>query len=1069
MRHRFTSKSALHCLLSSAFWVFLASTASAADDKPRCVLHLTDNGFVPGELRGSDDLKAIHWRSPLFASTLDFPLNAVKAVHYEMVGQPPAPHGEFCFELVDDDFLYGDLLELTDDDVILASARLGRIRLRRDRVRRLYRYAGADSIYLGPSGFIGWKDKATTREWRDDGGQLQTDKPGASLFGDLGLPDKATISFELSWQDKPDFVIALGVDERDAAAPRGVHFEVWDDDLVAVVESAREADVTSIQKVGSGPGRVRIQAHLDQSQGRLILLSSGGQPVATLNARSKKPVIGSGLRLTNGKGDVRLEYLRIARWNGQPPRDAQEDQQRIHRKDGTIAYGRVSAYDPKAKQFTLQEGATKTVVSQDAVAELFLATPPPVAKPPANPPASKPPTKSTSSPFKITDELIEDYVIKDGEIRGLLSTISGVKERLTKLRAIAAAPDALPENKETAAAVKKLEQQIEQRKVQLRPVIRQKLEAIRDMKPDEPEILGDKGRPQPSAVDKPSPAPLTGPSDGTVRCSLRDGQRFSGTLSRIENAHLTLTAPNAREPLRVPLVELRSLIMPRRDQPPARFSGGKSGRLEMDGLSLKGCLVGGGETPEASCLVWRPEIGLNASPLVRGPSGRVVYREAPEAPKAGVAQPRTAMGQVFVQQAGGVVVRPVMVMGNVRGTAQSAPKEPQSTLPGSGKPALHLRSGDTIPCEVISMDDKGVTLKTPISATTFVPNEKIKSIELIAMWGSTQVDDTKRDRLLTLPRLQKDAPPTHLICSKNGDFLRGRVLEMNEAQMKVEVRLENKMIPRDRVAQIIWLHADELTGKPAVASPGELGQKTRVQSLRQNGDRLTFFADKADLEQISGKSEVLGPCQVALAEVDQLLFGTFIEQSAAMLAYHLWKLHHATEPKFVQAGEGDAANGGVAGIDSPLVGQPAFAFKLDMLDGAKFDLAEHKGHVVVLDFWATWCGPCMESMPMVDEVVRSFAGQQVELVTVNLEEQADRIKSTLGRQKWKVAVALDRDGVAAAKYAVTAIPQTVVVDREGKIVRLFIGGGKNAAEALRTALQELTDTKPPATTATPPK
>ena len=847
--------------------------------------------------------------------------------------------------------------------------------------------------------------------------------------------------------------MALGVDERDATAARGVHFEIWDDDLVAVAESAREADVAAIQKVVSGPGRVRIQAHLDQTQGRLILLSSGGQPLASLNARSKKPAIGSGLRLTNGKGDVRLEYLRIARWNGQPPRDAHEDQQRIHRKDGTIAYGRVSAYDPKAKQFTLQEGANKTVVAQDAVAELFLATPPPVAKPPTSPPDSKQKAKPTPSALKVADELVEQYLLKDAEIKGLLSTIAGVKERLAKLRSIAAAPDTLPENKETAAQIEKLEQQIEQRKVQLRPAIRQRLESIASV---------DKVAPQVAAADKSSARPPSVPSDGKVRFSLRDGQRLSGTLSRVEDAHLTLSVPSVREPLRVPLVELRSLIMPRPEPPPTRFSGGRSGRLEMDGLSLRGSLVAGSEAPQISCLVWR--FGTRSQfqrALVRGTSGRIVYREAPAAPKANVAQTRTAGGGVIIQRA--------VVVGIGRNAVQSAPKEPHSLLPGSGKPALHLRSGDTIPCEVITMDDKGVTLKTPISATTFVANEKIKSVELVTIWGSTQVDDTKRDRLLTLPRLQKDAPPTHLICSKNGDFLRGRVLEMNESQLKVEVRLENKMVPRDRVAQIIWLHADELTGKPAAPSTGELAQKTRVQTIRQNGDRLTFFADKADPEQISGRSEVLGPCRVALAEVDQLLFGTFIEQSAAMLAYHLWKLHHATEPKFVQAGDGDAANGGVAGIDSPLVGQPAFAFKLDMLGGAKFDLAQHKGHVVVLDFWASWCGPCMESMPMVDEVVRSFADKQVELVTVNMEEQADRIKSTLDRQKWKVAVVLDLDGVAAAKYAVTSIPQTVVIDREGKVARLYIGGGKAIAESLRKALQELTDPKPPATTVTPPK
>jgi peroxiredoxin len=102
----------------------------------------------------------------------------------------------------------------------------------------------------------------------------------------------------------------------------------------------------------------------------------------------------------------------------------------------------------------------------------------------------------------------------------------------------------------------------------------------------------------------------------------------------------------------------------------------------------------------------------------------------------------------------------------------------------------------------------------------------------------------------------------------------------------------------------------------------------------------------------------------------------------------------------------------------------------------------------------------MQSMPMVDEVVREFADRGVDLVAVNMEEQAPLIKSTLERHKLKVQVALDRDGAVAAKYSVTAIPQTVVIDREGKVVRLFVGGGKQTADALRAAIKELIEGKP---------
>ena len=75
-------------------------------------------------------------------------------------------------------------------------------------------------------------------------------------------------------------------------------------------------------------------------------------------------------------------------------------------------------------------------------------------------------------------------------------------------------------------------------------------------------------------------------------------------------------------------------------------------------------------------------------------------------------------------------------------------------------------------------------------------------------------------------------------------------------------------------------------------------------------------------DDFGNEREVLGPCRADLDEIDQLLFGTFIEKSAAKLADPLWKLHQATEPKFVQADSDSSADGRLTGIESPLVGQP---------------------------------------------------------------------------------------------------------------------------------------------------
>lgn len=919
MSLRIPSPAVLRLLLVSLVGIGLAAAAPAADRPASPVLHLANDGFITGEIQRSENPDVLFWRSPLFATPFEFPLNTIKAVYYPAPIPLPKPTGEYCFELLDGDAIYGELLKLTDEEVELDSPRTGRLHLHREHVRRFYRWKGADAIYLGPNGLAGWKETAPTPQWRDDGGQLSTDKAGASIFADLGIPEQAVIEVELSWKGKPNFILALGVNERDAAGQHAFHLEVWDGELVVVGESARDADVASVQSIGPGEGQVRVQAYLDQKQRRLVLLSRNGQALATLNLNAKAPQIRSGVRLTNTTGDVRLQHLRVTRWNGLPPREGKGDQARLHRTDGSIVYGRLESYDPKTKEFTIRDGTMVTTVKHDVIADVFLA--PPQA-------------------------------------------------------------------------------------------------------------------PEKAAADVPP---------RTLRVVTVEGARFSGTLARIEDAHLTLNCPGVKEPVRLALAELRSLIPLRAAVGPnAPAGGGRPGRLELEGLNLKGRLVDGGDKAGPGCLAWHPDLSRNACPLLPGASGRIVYREPPPP------QPAT-LPNAPVEVRRGMAVNGVLIQ-----RAEVVQRTKPVPAPATGRRSMHLRSGDTVPCEVLAIDEKGVTLKTPLSDATFVAHEKIKSVELVPTRDTPQLEEAKRNRLLTLPRMHKDTPPTHLICSKNGDFLRGRLVSMDEEKLKIEVRLETREIPRDRVAQIIWLHPDELTGQKAAETPSAAPRENRVQAMHADGNRLTFVVKKANASTIAGVSDVLGACRANVADVDQFLFGTFIEESAAKLAYHVWKLHHATEPKFVQAEGSAAADGRLTGLESPLVGQPAFAFKLDRLDGGRFELANQKGRVVVLEFWATWCGPCLQTMPLVEEVVREFADQKVELIAVNLEEQPEKIKAMLERHKLKLPVALDRDGVIAARYAVTAIPQTVVIDRDGKVARLFVGGGKKTAEALRAVLQELT-------------
>ena len=148
------------------------------------------------------------------------------------------------------------------------------------------------------------------------------------------------------------------------------------------------------------------------------------------------------------------------------------------------------------------------------------------------------------------------------------------------------------------------------------------------------------------------------------------------------------------------------------------------------------------------------------------------------------------------------------------------------------------------------------------------------------------------------------------------------------------------------------------------------------------------------------------------------------------------------------SGEDEQTNGAA----SPLVGKPAPDFEIDLVGGGRFHWSDYRDKIVVLDFWASWCGPCMQALPQVDKVAREFAGQDVCLVAVNLQETSDQVKQTLERLHLETKVGLDTDGTVAKKYGTTAIPQTVIIGRDGNVARVFVGGGSRFDEALRLAL-----------------
>ena len=142
--------------------------------------------------------------------------------------------------------------------------------------------------------------------------------------------------------------------------------------------------------------------------------------------------------------------------------------------------------------------------------------------------------------------------------------------------------------------------------------------------------------------------------------------------------------------------------------------------------------------------------------------------------------------------------------------------------------------------------------------------------------------------------------------------------------------------------------------------------------------------------------------------------------------------------------------------EHPMVGKAAPDFELDLLDGGKVKLSDHKGKdIVILDFWATWCGPCRRALPVLINVAGEYADRGVVFYAVNLRESPELIKAFMKGNELEMTVALDQSGRVGGLYGVTGIPQTVVIGKKGKIEAIHSGFGGGTKAQLERELDAI--------------
>jgi peroxiredoxin len=124
----------------------------------------------------------------------------------------------------------------------------------------------------------------------------------------------------------------------------------------------------------------------------------------------------------------------------------------------------------------------------------------------------------------------------------------------------------------------------------------------------------------------------------------------------------------------------------------------------------------------------------------------------------------------------------------------------------------------------------------------------------------------------------------------------------------------------------------------------------------------------------------------------------------------------------------------------PLVGGPAPAFKLEAIDGQVVKMSDLKGQFVILNFWATWCVPCVKEMPEFQKAHQSL-NQKVKIIGINLAESKEQVNDYIRGKGYSFPILLDGYGNVSQEYEVLHLPVTFFITPDGVIREKIFGGG----------------------------
>lgn len=816
-----------------------------------------DGRLVPAPPTDSGGRTTLLWRSPVFTAAFEFQLDEIVGIRF------PRPNGRgvegaWRIMLHGGDVLTADLEAIDGERVTVAfggGRRPQRLRIERTAIDRLVRVdRGAAGGFVGPGGLAGWEQRPADA-WTERAGGIRSGVRGAQVSRDVGGATRAVYDMVLAWQGQPACRVAVAAGAAGESDAYQVEmFSVAEDatpELLLVREESDRAASEPVPETAPAaevPRRLRVVVFVDQEKGRLavVLPERSPEPAADVTIA---PAVGrrpSGrFRLASG-GDIALESLRVTEWIGDQPTLERREQPVVVRRDGTRIAGALDPLAAGANEVLVRGATGDMPVPMADVREILF--------PDAAAAAVRPPVVRATC--GAGDVLGGDLVRIDDDAVWLRR--DGIDESV-----------GLP-----GAAITALESR--QRRAEPRP------------------LPGRVGRLRVAGLD--ARGAVVSVADGigwqplgsVAASGLTPGPACGGVLDYVERQG---DAPD------IDAGEVGGLGAQVNENGDGFFvivMMRDDGAAAIDGRIQPGDRIVAVAPEKGSRFVETKGLELEmVMNLLRGRIGTPVRLKV-------TANDGTEPREVDLVRRTIHVVDGDVLKAALAAHARLAPGESSVEGQDADFPALaFLRTGDVLPCAVEVIDADGIRIRTPLGDASkrevvAVPAALVQAVELTPSAASRGIDKARLERLLTLPRMQRANPPTHLLRLADGDYLRGQVVALDAKTVTFAMAGATKDLPRDTVARVIWLHPEELaeTAPPAAKDGGLL-----VQGVALDGRRVTVVAAGVTGAKIRGQSPAIGPAEIDTERVDRLLIGTAIETESDSLPYRQWKLKLAPEPR----------------------------------------------------------------------------------------------------------------------------------------------------------------------------